>query len=508
MRTLPALVHVRAGAREGDRPVDEVSARTMNVDALRRDLQGGALPRDTEVLFTGISDWTPAHAIPELWVAGPAQTIVEDEEPASSVGESSRRSVAPDAGRRRKSFGALAWVGAVFGALALLATGLGAVYLVYFHYKPVAVQHLPRKCTVAVRVDLVDTYRFDPAKNGLPPLVNSLLRGPPKPPPPGPQPPEPPPLAERLKVQAGIDLGMGHVREVAVCVYQDHKAPSKDPFLGFRAVIAVGGKIKGGVVPGLFEALRTEGSLAPAGLRLDGVGPTAVIRGKLAGVDFVVGQADDGTLLFAFSDEALASARELRPEEDAKASTGLLNEGAIEVSASHYPFGLLGLVTPPKELMTVLPRLAKIQNGHLALHFGKAPRAVLTVEPDKASEAKSIEEAVKELLEVVQTELTKMPRDWIGEHGAVGGAHLSREDLRITLRLDFRLSDLDRGTKELAAQVDDPKSPWNTSTLPKLGLAPSPSASASASASGSASGAPSLPPSVSPSLVPPTEGDD
>ncbi|MBK7399817.1 MAG: hypothetical protein IPJ34_27060 [Myxococcales bacterium] len=258
MRTLPALVHVRAGAREGDRPVDEVSARTMNVDALRRDLQGGALPRDTEVLFTGISDWTPAHAIPELWVAGPAQTVVEDEEPASSVGESSRRSVAPDAGRRRKSFGALAWVGAVFGALALLATGLGAVYLVYFHYKPVAVQHLPRKCTVAVRVDLVDTYRFDPAKNGLPPLVNSLLRGPPKPPPPGPQPPEPPPLPERLKVQAGIDLGMGHVREFAVCVYQDHKAPSKDPFLGFRAVVAVGGKIKGGVIPGLFEALRTE----------------------------------------------------------------------------------------------------------------------------------------------------------------------------------------------------------------------------------------------------------
>ena len=75
-RSLPKLLHLRmpkGAARPSHPPAsamvpssDDLSARAVPLDVVRRELQSGALPPDTEVLFTGLGDWTPARQVPEL----------------------------------------------------------------------------------------------------------------------------------------------------------------------------------------------------------------------------------------------------------------------------------------------------------------------------------------------------------------------------------------------------------------------------------------------------------
>ncbi|MEO7092815.1 MAG: DUF4339 domain-containing protein, partial [Polyangiales bacterium] len=291
---LPPLVHVRAAAAQrGARPSappsslgspssDDLSARALPVDVARRELQSGQLPRDTEVLFTGLGDWTPAHEVPELWVAPTTAPATDDasadDDPAGSksLPPSASVSQSPAAGGKRRSFGALTVIGALLGALGLLAIGAAAIYFVYFHYTPVATRHLPKKCMVAARVDFIDWAFFKPFTEKIIPAIEEATK--PKPPIVATG-PEGPSLKERMLAAAGINLDRD-VRELAVCVYQDTSpavagAPA-DPLHGFRAVIALGGRIKRGAIPGIYEAIRTE-SYASS-FRLDGVGEKAVIR--------------------------------------------------------------------------------------------------------------------------------------------------------------------------------------------------------------------------------------
>ncbi len=529
MRTLPALIHVRArDARtpeartpeartpeERARPSappsrDDVSARTLPLDVLRRELQSGALPRDTEVLFTGIEDWTAAHEIPELWVApsSPAPSVggAPDVPASEPVAASEQRLSAPNSEPRRRNFGALGVLGALLGAVALLGVGAAAIYLVYFHYKPVAVQHLPRRCVAAARVDFVDFAFFDPLSKKIAPAIEEAT----KPPPPVVAVASGPSLKERLKALANVDIDRGEIREVALCVFQDTTLPggAKDPLFGYRAVVALGGRFKSGIIPGLFEALRPE--LAPLAPRLDGGGESAVIRvlpsPASGGIGFVIGQAEDGTLLVAPNDAALASAREQRSEEDARATTNLRQKGAFELSLEHFVFGAIfryeALGAPPPALEQVFKALGDVQVGYFGLQLGKSPRIDLSLEEKTEGAAKDVEGALRKVVELGNKELATASKDWAGEHGAVGGARVLREDTRVDLKLDFRYSDVDRGAGDFAEQIKDPASPFRMKTVPllawRLGLGPAP-----APPPGSASGAPS----GSPSGVPPKPED-
>lgn len=504
---LPALIHVRAPGRPSVHGVDDVSARTMAVDALRRELQSGALPRETEVLFTGISDWTAASEIAELWIApsaGPATAA----EPVDDANVPSIPVSSTSASPRRRGFGAMAIFGAVMGAIALLGLGAAAIYFFYFHYKPVAVQHLPRRCVVAARVDLVDVAFFDPIAGKLVPAIDEATR---PPPPPGPPPPAGPTLKERLKVQANVNVDRD-IREIATCVFQDTSLPSgvKDDLAGYRAVIAVGGRFRTGTIPGLFEALRPE--LSPFSPRLDGAGESAVIRlsipSKSGSITLLVGQAEDGTLLIAPNDASLASAKEQRSEDEAHATTGLKQQGSFELAAEHFVFGVIfGYTTPPTGYEAIFKSLSNVKDAHVAITFSKSPKIEISLDQKTEGQAKDTETALRRLVEVASSELAAMPKDWAGEHAAVGSTRVNREDTRVDIKMDFRYPDVDRGAAELSEQIKDPASVFRTKTWPILawraGVGPKPpSLSPSASNSGSSSATPPPPP------PPSEEGDD
>ena len=507
-RNLPPLVHVRApqkGPRAsvpppsiGAPPSDDLSARALPVDVARRELQSGQLPRDTEVLFTGLGDWTPAHEVPELWIA-PSPPRTDDEAIEDDLG--GPKSLPPSASavppaNKRRSFGALTVVGALLGALGLLGIGAAAIYFVYFHYTPVATRHLPKKCMVAARVDFIDWAFFKPFTQKIIPAIEEATK--PKPPIVATA-PEGPSLKERMLANAGINLDRD-VRELAVCVYQDTSpavagAPP-DPLHGFRAVIALGGRLKRGAIPGIYEAIRTEGFASS--FRLDGVGENAVIR-VAPPFPGVIGQAEDGTILFAPTDEKLAEVRPGTTEDEAAENTGLLKKGALELSASHLVFATLGAL-PPSAVVDAptLDALSRIQTGHIVFELGSAPRIELTVEQRTEGDAKASEAAVRRLLELAQLELSTASTDWAGEHAAVSSARLVRTDTRLDLRLDFPFGDIDRGATTFSDQLKDEKSPLRVSTLPTflftVGLGPPPPKPA---ASGSASSSASAPPSGS-----------
>ncbi|MGZ3418228.1 MAG: DUF4339 domain-containing protein [Polyangiales bacterium] len=493
---IPPLVHVRAPADPARASVppasgsraDDVSARTMSSASLRRELQSGGLPRETEVLFPGLGDWTPASEVPELWQAPPPEEIAaaEAEEarasiPISSVGAQNAA---------KKGFGASAVIGGVFAAIALLAVGATAIYFVYFHYKPVAVQHLPRKCMVAARVDLLDWAFFDPLTKKLAPAIDQAIT---PPPPPGPQPPAGPNLKERLKTTAGIDIDRGEIREVAACVFEDKDLPAgvKDPLIGYRAIIAIGGRLKVGAIPKIFEAAQIE--LHPLGARLDGAGESAMIRipasSASGGIAFVIGQAEDGTIIVAPSDKALTAARDATPEEEARANTNLRQKGAFELSISSFVFRTVATYVSSAKWEPILKPMREVDSGWFAITTGKSPKIDVSFEQKNDEVAKGVEKAVREILAGVRKELDTMPKDWAGEHAAVGTARVARDDTRIDVHFDFQYPDVDRGAGELSDQLKDPASPFRTVTLPKVGIvlpgttpaAPAPSASTSAS---------------------------
>jgi len=504
-RSIPPLVHVRPAGRPSSGPgIEDVSARTMPVDALRRELQGGGMPRDTEVLFAGLGDWTAASEIPELWIAPVHEPVPAEEhehDPTAPSIPISSTSAAP----RRRSFGALAVVGTVGAALALLGIGAGAIYWRYFHYEPVAARHLPRRCVVAARGNVWDVGRFEPLVKKLIPAIEDATR---PPPPPGPPPPAGPSLEERLKAQAGIDLSRGEVHEVAACLFEDKTLPSgvKDPALGYRVVVAIGGKFKPGIIPGLFEALRPE--LAPLAPRIDGAGESAVIRvlpsPASLGLGFVVGQAEDGTVLVTMSDASLAAAREQRSEDEARETTGLRQQGSLELSIDHLVFSsvfkleLLG--GPPAGWDGIFKALGDVSQGHLAVTMTKTPKVEVSLEQKTETSAKEAEAAMRKFLELTNGELATVPKDWAGEHAALGGGRVRRDDTRVDLILDFRYPDVDRGAGELGEQIKDPASLFRKKTWPvlawKIGVGPKPASSAApaTSASGSPSAHPPIPP--------------
>ena len=520
-RALPPLVHVRApqpkGAPRMSAPPssagapssDDHSARAVPLDVARRELQSGSLPRETEVLFAGLGDWTPAHEVPELWVPPAAAAKHDDDaldvaESQADGAEAPRSNVSASPPARRSS--TMMIFGAIGGALLLLGIGAAAIFFVYFYYAPVAIRHLPKKCTIAARVDFLDWAFFSPFKDKLMPAIEEATK--PKPPivatAPGPS------LKERMLANAGINLDRD-VRELAVCVYEDTSPSSAsagpDPLHGFRAVIALGGKLKRGAIPGIYEAIRGE-SYASV-LRLDGTGESAVIRVIAPPYTGVIGQAEDGTILFAPTDGKLAEVRPALTDDEAIDNTGLQKKGGFELVVGHIPFAFASSAFAPGATVdaTMLDALGHIQSGRFAIELGKQPRIEASLDTRNEVDGKAAEATLRRFLDLAQAELATASTDWAGEHAAISSARLVRTETRVDLRLDFPYNDVDRGAGALGDQIKDETSPLRTKTLPKLlfsvglGAAP-PAPSTSTSTSGSASGAPSGVPSTAPSSKP------
>jgi hypothetical protein len=507
MSDLPPLIHVRSAPRPSvppssgkgsvPPPPSADDAQTLPRDVLRARLQSGELPRDTEVLFAGLGDWTPASDVAALWTAPSespnANAAPHSDRDGSPFGEGRVPSVRPVENKRSGSLGpAFAMAGA---AVVLLALGAVAAYFAYFHYKPVAVTHLPAKCAVAVRIDLVDWAFFKPFSERVMPAFDEARKPVGAPPPTAA--PGAPGLKERIKSNTGVDLDRD-VREIAMCVFEDGKAPSGDPTHGWRAVVAIGGRMRKQMLPALFEAMRPEPWFSS--LALEGAGPTSLVR--VRGTSFVAGQADDGTLLLTVGEPLLTESREARGEAEAAATTGLVRKGALEISAAHLVFGLLALAPPPGLDPEVGEGLRRIDSGHFSLELGRSPKIVATFEAKKELDAQGVEHSLRALVEYGRGALGKVRFDWAGEHAALAGARVSRTDTTIELRLDFAYDDVDRGATELAKQLRDPASDLRTKTLPSamvgLGLAPAPPSSASAAPSASSSGRapPTTPPSA------------
>jgi hypothetical protein len=466
---------------------EDMSGRAVPFDVVRRDLQAGVLSRDTEVFYPGVDDWTPAHEVAELWIAPPAASAddasASEDAPASTLGDGAPRSNAPP---RKKPFGGAAILGMLLGVFALLGAGAYAIYFVYFRYVPVAVQHLPSKCMVAARVDLIDWAFFKPLTKQVVPAIEDALR--PKPPivavgPPGPT------LKERMRAHAGINLDRD-VREIAVCVYQDSSikggTEAPDPLGGFRAVVAVGGRLHPGSIPGIFEAIRSEGWAAT--LKLEGAGEAAVIRvpGTAGGV---IGQAEDGTIVFAPNDATLAKVREARAAEDALASSGLLQQGSFELAGDHVAFALAAAALSPSRLLDqdAIDALGHVQTGRIGIDVTRDPKVQLTLEAKRDVDAKAAESQARRLLGVVHKELAATSKDHAGEQAALASALVKRDELRVDVQLLFRFVDVDRGASELSSLIRDDASPLRTSIDVATGRkAPAPATSGSVAPSASA----------------------
>ncbi len=514
-RAPPRLIHIRAARKRTSHPPngpasaatsvpmsEDTSGRAVPFDVVRRDLQSGVLARETEVFYPGVDDWTPASEVPELWLAPdapPSDDAAADGENAPASVDGAPRSARPPA--RKRTFGGFAILGALLAVLGLLGAGVYAIYFVYFRYVPVAVQHLPNKCMVAARVDLVDWAFFKPLTKQVVPAVEDALR--PKPPP-VPVGPPGPSLKERLRANAGLNIDRD-LREVAMCLYQDTAVKggveAPDPLGGFRLVVALGGRIKPGSIPGIFEAIRSEGWAAP--LKLEGSGDAAVIRVPGTGGG-VIGQADDGTVIFAPNDATLAKVREQRAPEDAQSATGLMQKGSLELSGDHLAFAFASAALSPSRLLDqeTIDALGHVQAGRLALEVGGDPKIQLTLEAKREADAKAAESQARRLLGVVHKELAATSRDHAGEQAALSAALVKREELRVDVQIVFRFTDVDRGAGELGSMIRDDGSPLRVSFDVATGRrppapAPSTSTSASASPSASASGPASAAPSGS-----------
>lgn len=518
-RAPPRLIHIRAARKRPSLPPsasgpasapspmssEDTSGRAVPFDVVRRDLQSNVLARDTEVFYPGLDDWTPASEVPELWLA-PTTPAASDDDGAASDDAPASVDGAPRSARapKKRAFGGFAILGALLGVLGLLGAGLYAIYFVYFRYVPVAVQHLPNKCMVSVRVDLVDWAFFKPLAKQVVPAVEDALRPKPTAPPPGPPGPS---LKDRLRANAGLNVDRD-LREVAMCLYQDTTVKagveSPDPLFGFRFVVALGGRIKPGSIPGIFEAIRSEGWAAP--LKLEGSGEAALIRvpGKIGGV---IGQAEDGTLIFAPNDATLAKAREPRTQDEALASSGLLQQGSLEIAGDRVAFALASTALSPSRLLDqdTIDALGHVQTGRFAIDLGGDPKVKLTLEAKREGDARAAESNARRLLGVVHKELAAGSRDHAGEQAALSGGLVKREELRVDVQLVFRYPDVERGAGELAAMLRDEASPLRFSLDVAAGRkarpAPAPSTSASGSASAAPSGSASAPPKGSATAI-------
>lgn len=352
----------------------------------------------------------------------------------------------PPGARRPLPKRALAIVGASVGALLIAVV---SVYFAVFHYKPVALQHVPPGTTLAVRVDLVDVATYAPVRRHLVPLVDEPVEG---------TTPAARSRTDRLADAVGFSPSRD-VRELVVC------------FLGSedRFVLLIGGNIpKGKLVPGVLKVASEEGN--PSFVDAGG----GVAKARYGGL--FVGQADDGTAVVATDEASLRAALAVTGESEA---LGLSSERSVAYAARAQLWSDIEKST----YATMLDSLKGLRaldavNGYVLL--GNAPRIESQV---RVAPGHSAEDAKATLYRVftdlrrvseLRRKLTGSSQDFAGEEQALAqsGIETKAPDV-LRVSTPWPYDGLERGAQNLAqklrrarAGLSKPPEPPSTIKLP------------------------------------------
>jgi hypothetical protein len=321
---------------------------------------------------------------------------------------------------RKVLFGVLG--GCSFAAIALPLI----IYFGFFHYTKVATQHVPAGTTLAIKIDLVDVATYGPVKRNLLPLLDENPAG---------------TTAAAVKRSEKIGDAAGFspsrdIRELVVCFVgdPDHYA------------LIVGGRFPAGkLVPALAKVAAAENSTewAQSG---------DILKSKNG--SYVVGQAGDGTAVFASDEPTLRAAL---PTSTESTRLGLPEEGAVtyagsadvwkKISSSSYA-SMLGTLQDLKGVGAF--------NGTMTL--GNSPKMVtqVSVSGNPEDSKATLYRVFTDLRRIseLRRRLTSSSTDFAGEEQALGGSVIETKGtnvLKVSTPLTYE--GVDRGAQNLAQTI-------------------------------------------------------
>ena len=320
-------------------------------------------------------------------------------------------------------------VAVLAGAVSVAGLVAIAVYFGFFHYTKVASRHVPVGATLAIKIDLVEVAAYGPFRRNLVPLLDEV--GPPA----GGAAAPSAKRSERIADEAGFSPSRD-IRELVVCFVgdPDHYA------------VIVGGRFPAGkLVPALAKVAAAESSTewAQAGDYL-----------KAKNGPYLVGQASDGTAIFASDEPTLRAAL---PATEEHTRLGLPQEGAVTYAGSADTWKRIS-ASPYASMLGSLQSLGGLGAFNGTLTIGNNPKMVTQV-----SVAGNPEDAKATLYRVftdlrriseLRRRLTGAGTDYAGEEQALGGSVIETKGpslLRVTTPLTYE--GVDRGAQNLAQHI-------------------------------------------------------
>ena len=320
-------------------------------------------------------------------------------------------------------------VAVLAGAVSVAGLVAIAVYFGFFHYTKVASRHVPVGATLAIKIDLVEVAAYGPFRRNLVPLLDEV--GPPA----GGAAAPSAKRSERIADEAGFSPSRD-IRELVVCFVgdPDHYA------------VIVGGRFPAGkLVPALAKVAASESSTewAQAG---------DIMKSKNG--TYVVGQASDGTAIFASDETTLRGAL---PVSSTHTTLGLPEEGAVTFAGSNDTWKRVS----SSSYATMLGSLQDLRglgafNGTMTL--GNTPRMVtqVSVSGNPEDAKATLYRVFTDLRRIseLRRRLTSASTDYAGEEQALGGSAIETKGtnvLKVTTPLSYE--GVDRGAQNLASHV-------------------------------------------------------
>jgi hypothetical protein len=328
---------------------------------------------------------------------------------------------APPPKRNRKVlFGVLG--GVVFAVVTLPLV----IYFGFFHYTKVASQHVPAGTTLAIKIDLVEVATYGPVKRNLLPLLDENPSGTAG-------------AAVKRSEKIGDAAGFSpsrDIRELVVCFVgdPDHYA------------LIVGGRFpEGKLVPALAKVAAGENSTewAQAG---------DILKSKNG--SYVVGQASDGTAIFASDETTLRAAL---PTSSEHTRLGLPEEGAVTYAGSADVWQKISTSSYASMLGT-LQDLKGVGAFNGTMTLGNNPKMVtqVSVSGNPEDSKATLYRVFTDLRRIseLRRRLTSSAVDFAGEEQALGGSVIETKGtnvLKVSTPLTYE--GVDRGAQNLAQTI-------------------------------------------------------
>lgn len=319
-------------------------------------------------------------------------------------------------------------LGVVGGIVAALVLVPLVVYFGFFHYTKVATQHVPPGTTLAVKLDLVEVASYGPFKRNIIPLADEPAAG-----------AAAAGASNKRSAKLGDEAGFSpsrDIRELVVCFVgdPDHYA------------LIVGGRFPAGkLVPALAKVAASENNTewAQSG---------DIMKSKNG--SYVVGQASDGTAIFASDETTLRAAL---PVSSTHTTLGLPEEGAVTFAGSNDTWKRVS----SSSYATMLGSLQDLRglgafNGTMTL--GNNPKMVtqVSVSGNPEDAKATLYRVFTDLRRIseLRRRLTNASTDYAGEEAALGGSAIETKGtnvLKVTTPLSYE--GVDRGAQNLASHV-------------------------------------------------------